>query len=110
MPQTYTLHPERKTLHGHFSRDLPPVLTIASGDTVRCSTLDAGWGLEPFSGGDYQSRREQQRREFEGRVKGLDDGHALIGPIAIAGARPGLPLEGEIKTIRPGRAPAIAMG
>ena len=92
MSQTYTLHPERKTLHGHFSRDLPPVLT-----------LDAGWGLEPFEGGDYASRRDMQRREFEGRVKGLDDGHALIGPIAIEGAHPGLTLEVEIKTIQPAK-------
>ena len=26
---------ERATLHGHFSRDLPPVLTIEPGDSVR---------------------------------------------------------------------------
>ena len=36
---------ERRTLHGHFSRDLPPALTIVPGDTVRFSTLDSGWGL-----------------------------------------------------------------
>ena len=42
---------ERRTLHGHFSRDLRPVLTIDSGDTIAFSTLDAGWGLEPPTGG-----------------------------------------------------------
>ena len=26
---------ERRTLHGHFSRDLEPVLSIDPGDTVR---------------------------------------------------------------------------
>src|SRR5438132_1110364 len=37
---------ERRTLHGHFSRDLPPVLTVEPGDTVRFSTLDSSWGLD----------------------------------------------------------------
>ncbi len=44
---THTLPLERATLHGHFSRDLLPVLTIESGDTVLFQTLDAGWNLEP---------------------------------------------------------------
>src|SRR3989442_1131133 len=43
----HVIEPERCNLHGAFSRDLPPVLTIDSGDTVRYRTLDAGWGLEP---------------------------------------------------------------
>jgi len=37
---------ERRTLHGHFSRDLEPVLEIDPGDSVAFSTIDAGWGLE----------------------------------------------------------------
>lgn len=44
----YTIEPERKTLHGHFSRELPPVLTIDSGDTVLFRTLDPAWEVEPF--------------------------------------------------------------
>jgi len=35
MPHIYDIKPSRDTLHGHFSRDLPPVLTIDAGDTVR---------------------------------------------------------------------------
>jgi hypothetical protein len=45
-----TLHEiplERRTLHGHFSRDLEPVAEVRPGDVVRFATLDAGWGLEP---------------------------------------------------------------
>ena len=42
----HTLEPERATLHGQFSRDLAPVLTVASGDVVRCRMLDVSWGLE----------------------------------------------------------------
>ena len=40
---------ERRTLHGHFSRDLRPMLTIDSGDTVAFSCLDAGWHVAPGS-------------------------------------------------------------
>jgi acetamidase/formamidase len=98
MPTIHTLRPERNTLHGHFSRDLPPVLTIDPGDTVQYSTLDANWGLEPFVGGPYY----HTRRTFEGRVSGLDDGHALVGPVAIHGAKPGMTLEVQMKTVRPG--------
>ena len=42
---------ERRTLHGHFSRDLEPVLAIDPGDSIAFATLDAGWGLEPPAGG-----------------------------------------------------------
>jgi len=98
MPTMHELHPERRTLHGHFSPDLDPVLTIAPGDTVRCSTLDARWGRAP-----YISEQGDVRPPVVERVKGLDDGHALIGPIAINGAQPGQTLEVHIKALRPGR-------
>ena len=38
----HRVEPSPATLHGHFSRDLPPVLTIDPGDTVSFRTLDAG--------------------------------------------------------------------
>ena len=41
---------EASVLHGHFSRDLEPVLTVDPGDSVRFSTPDAGWHLTPASG------------------------------------------------------------
>lgn len=97
MPSTHLLEPERRTLHGHFSRDLKPILTIQPGDTVCYRTLDANWGLEPFTGGEYTPRRE-----MEGRQPQLDDGHPLIGPIAIEGARVGQTLEIQIKRVIPG--------
>ena len=31
---THTLQTDTKTLHGYFSKDLPPVLHIQPGDTV----------------------------------------------------------------------------
>src|SRR5262245_26843829 len=80
---------ERRTLHGHFSRDLPPVLSIDSGDTVAFSCLDAGWNVEPG-------------RKFEPRSHQLDDGHALIGPIEVRGAKAGQTLEVRIDEVRVG--------
>jgi acetamidase/formamidase len=68
---------ERRTLHGHFSPDLEPVVSVDPGDSIVFSTIDSGWGLE---GGSWE------RRRFEGRRPGLDDGHALIGPVEIRGA------------------------
>lgn len=97
MSVIHTLEPERRTLHGHFSRDLPPVLTIDPGDTVRYRTLDAGWGTQPFQGGNYAPRP----RIFETDPK-LDAGHALIGPIFVRGAKPGMTLAIRINDIRPG--------
>jgi acetamidase/formamidase len=94
-----TLHEiplERRTLHGHFSRELEPVVEVRSGDVIRFATLDAGWGLEPprLDGSD--------RRLFEPRDPELDEGHALIGPVAVAGAQAGMTLEVRIETVRVG--------
>ena len=76
---------ERRTLHGHFSRDLEPVLAIDPGDTVRGSNLAAGWA------------------QFEGpRSPKLDSGHALVGPIEVRGARPGQTLAVRVEALEPG--------
>jgi acetamidase/formamidase len=91
----HTIEPGQGTLHGSFSRDLPPALTIDAGDTVRFSTLDAGWGLEP-------RHVDTTSRVFAPRVPGRDDGHALCGPVEIRGAQPGMVLEVRIEDIRPG--------
>jgi acetamidase/formamidase len=80
---------ERRTLHGHFSRDLQPILEIDSGDTVAFSCLDAGWNIEPG-------------RKFEPRSEERDDGHALIGPIEIRGAKAGQTLEVRIDDVKVG--------
>jgi acetamidase/formamidase len=95
MPNFHEIKAERATLHGHFSRDLPPVLTIDPGDTVRFQCLDSGWGLEPHNG------MNMQRREVE-HDPILDDGHALTGPIAIRGAKAGLTLAVRIDALEVG--------
>ena len=92
----HEVKPIRRNLHGTFSRDIEPILTIEPGDTVRFETLDAGWGLEAFpdDGGE--------RRTLEPRDEELDAGHALCGPIAIRGAQPGQTLVVRIDELRTG--------
>jgi acetamidase/formamidase len=80
---------ERRTLHGHFSRDLEPVLTIESGDSIAFSCLNAGW-------------RTAQHEVFLERDEELDGGHALIGPVEVRGARRSQTLEVGIDEIRIG--------
>lgn len=95
---TYTIVPERGTLHGQFSCDFTPVLTIDSGDTVIYQTLDAGWHLEPRR----STSPTEHPRKFTPRIKGRDSGHALCGPLAIRGAQPGMTLAVHIQGVRPG--------
>lgn len=80
---------ERRTLHGHFSRDLEPVLAIDAGDSVALRALESGWHTGP---GVF----------FEPRDPELDGGHALIGPIEVRGARAGQTLAVRIDQVRPG--------
>jgi acetamidase/formamidase len=94
-----TLHEiplERRTLHGHYSRELEPVLEVDAGDTIAFSTLDAGWGLEP------PREDGSERRRFEPLDEKLDGGHPLIGPVRVRGARPGQVLEVRIEAVRVG--------
>jgi acetamidase/formamidase len=79
---------ERRTLHGHFSRDLEPVLDVEPGDSVRFSTPNAGWWLA-------------DETRFEPTSSPEDDGHALAGPIRVAGAGEGMTLEVRIDEVVP---------
>jgi len=85
----HTLPLEQRTLHGHFSRDLAPVLTIAPGDSVRFRIPNSSWYLE--SG-----------EQFVSRDPTIDTGHALAGPIAVRGARAGQTLVVRVDEVRPG--------
>lgn len=80
---------ERRTLHGHFSRDLDPILTVDSGDAIAFSCLSSGW--VSASGEEFQPRDEE-----------LDAGHALVGPVEVRGAQPGRTLEVRIDELRIG--------
>ena len=75
-------------LHGYFSRDLAPVLTVDPGDSIRIFVPNAGWRVgrdEPFA-----------RRSPE-----LDTGHALAGPVEVRGARAGQVLAVRVDEVVP---------
>jgi len=95
-----TLHEiplERRTLHGHFSRDLQPVLTVDSGDSIAFACLDAGW-------------RTAEHEDFVERHEELDAGHALIGPVEVRGARAGHTLAVSVDELRIGAAGVTQAG
>jgi acetamidase/formamidase len=80
---------ERRTLHGHFSREVEPIVAVDPGDSIAFSCPNAGWYLP--SG-----------ERFEPRVEELDAGHALIGPVEVRGARAGGTLAIAIEEVTPG--------
>ena len=89
----HRLEAERQTLHGHWSKDLPPVLTIDPGDAVDFVTLDAAWSVKmPEAPG-------RPRVQFEPWDPELDNGHALTGPVYIRGAQPGMMLGIHVEEI-----------
>jgi len=81
---------DRRTLHGHFSRELEPVLSIEPGDSVRFQSLDAGWHWEIEA--EYLAERDAEH---------LDSGHALNGPVEVRGARAGQTLAIRIDEVLP---------
>jgi acetamidase/formamidase len=77
-----------RNLHGHFSRDLQPVLTVDPGDTVLISVPNHAWDVE-------------QDERIVARDPELDTGHPLAGPIAVRGAKAGQTLVVRIEEVRP---------
>jgi acetamidase/formamidase len=86
---THEIPLERRTLHGHFSCELEPVLTVDPGDSVVFQALMAGWRWEPTH--EFSERHDPVR----------DSGHALVGPIAVRGARAGGTLAVTIDEVVP---------
>jgi acetamidase/formamidase len=76
-------------LHGAFSRDLSPVLTVDPGDSVRFSLPNSAWRLGPDE-------------ELERPDPAVDTGHALLGPIEVRGARAGQTLAVRVDVVTPG--------
>jgi acetamidase/formamidase len=76
-------------LHGYFSPDLPAVLDLDPGDSVRIDVPASTWELEP---GEL----------YEGRDPELDTGHALAGPIAVRGAKADQSLAVTVDSVQAG--------
>ncbi|MEU0562421.1 acetamidase/formamidase family protein [Dactylosporangium sp. NPDC006015] len=90
----HVLDPDDRTLHGYFSRDRPPALTVRPGDTVTFRTLDCWWSAGRYAGEPVPDRpRVPQYRDGYG--------HALTGPVEIEGATPGQTLEVRIDEVVP---------
>ncbi|MFA9560587.1 acetamidase/formamidase family protein [Evansella sp. AB-rgal1] len=81
-------------LHGSFSNNYKPIITIQSGDSLHLTTPDIQWGYSPSS--------EEDRLVFSSREKETSPGHPIIGPIAIHGAKPGMVLEVRLNDLVPG--------
>jgi acetamidase/formamidase len=94
MASRYLIEPDGTTLHGHFSPDRAPVVTVDPGDTVAFRTLDAWWSAGPYPGGRFPDRPRVEWHE-------PGYGHALCGPVAVRGAQPGRTLAVRIDTVMP---------
>lgn len=97
MTTTHTIPLELATLHGDFDRDRAPILTIDPGDTVVYQTLESGWRVEPLGGGEFHE--SARFPGYDPQIHG--DGHALVGPVAVCGAQPGMALAVHVRDIVP---------
>ncbi|WP_405156378.1 acetamidase/formamidase family protein [Paenibacillus sp. FSL K6-0108] len=84
----------QESIIGSFTKEVTPILSVSSGDSIRFETLDAGWGT---------GRSNSERRKPFSRKEKIDGGHALVGPIYIEGAKKGMTLEIEFNDIIPGQ-------
>jgi acetamidase/formamidase len=80
---------ERRTLHGHYSRELPPIVSVDPGDTIAFSCPNARWEYE-------------HGVRFEPFDEELDAGHSLVGPVEVRSAMPGGTLVVQVRSVVPG--------
>ncbi|RSK26637.1 acetamidase [Bacillus sp. HMF5848] len=81
-------------LHGTFSNNYNPILTVKSGDSILVQTPDIEWG--------YSKKKGQERIIYQSREHEDKPGHPMIGPIAIEGAKRGMVLEVRLNNVVPG--------
>jgi acetamidase/formamidase len=79
---------EQGAIHGYFSPDLPAVLAVDPGDSVRFQALNALWQWEP----------DQDAFAYDAE---LHSGHPLAGPIEVRGVRAGQTLAVTIDEVTP---------
>jgi acetamidase/formamidase len=104
MAAVHQLPLDANTLHGHFSRDLAPVLEVEPGDTVVLSTLESGWSVDPVPPMSLTPPGVPAAPPPRVRHPAWtpDAGHALTGPIRVRGAVPGTTLAVHLEEIVPG--------
>jgi acetamidase/formamidase len=85
------------TIHwGYFDRDLPPRLTMRSGDIVRAETVTSHGAEAPELMLDDAVRAIYEQTHARGPGP-----HILTGPIAVEDAEPGDALEVEVLALEP---------
>ncbi len=85
---------------GAFDAAFPPLLTIASGDTVVLSCVSGGPEVMPPAGSGLAIPRALAA--IHAAAPPRLGPHILTGPVAVAGAEPGDMLEVRIEKIEPG--------
>jgi acetamidase/formamidase len=113
MARGRTYHLGRETIHTYWDNTLPPLLTVAPGDTVVFETLEPSQGevARNIVSGEWSvpdippdlaavvaasvSPKLVAESDTEQR------GHALTGPVAIAGAEPGDTLVVDVVEVVP---------
>jgi acetamidase/formamidase len=90
----HKLELKTENLHGSFSRDYRPVLTVESGDTILLKTPDIQWGYSEDKAGERITLKSRENEE--------KPGHPMIGPIAVRDAKAGMVLEIRLNDITPG--------
>lgn len=93
----HRIEPDIPNLHGRFSQQRKPILTIDSGDTILAGTRFCSWGIEPPERPDIRPTVTK----LEDRADPVNDvGNCLVGPIAIRGAKPGMTLQVDIEGMK----------
>lgn len=120
-PQQFYLPASDKSVHwGYFSRDIPPVLTVRSGDQVTIETLsqhasdDSERMIQGDPGAESVFHWTPDKKNVDRRGAGPEDAsifgrgagegfgvHICTGPVYIQDAEPGDVLEIRIRDIRP---------
>ena len=101
-PHFFRLLPTPQTVAwGYYDASAPPVLRIASGDTVEARTLITSSPTRLEGAGVAPGEVEQALRDITAQVTNKGPGgHILTGPIYVEGAEPGDVLEVRILSVR----------
>ena len=88
MSAQHTLIGDAGTVHrGVFAADIPPVLTIKSGDTVEITSLSGT--VDDLPDGKLGFTVSPEHKNVLAKVPLGIGPHMMTGPIAVAGAKPG---------------------
>ena len=91
MPETYKFTTSNQHLHASFNKDIQPIKTICSGDSIEFNTIDIGWGYSTKNGERVRFESSQSEKEW---------GHPVVGPFYIKNAKPGMTLEVKINELK----------